>query len=709
MNAEQGEPVSGSNALLTGVKIGILWGFLFALTESLYSTLRCFSWYRVEGVAIWIKVELGSLAVYVPPILALTLIISIVFFITQKIRPHIRALEYQDVVLSGILAWLLVFILMESFVPPVYLWEMFLQAGFFSAAGLLAGTGVAVVLAWLKNHPVPRRPSSILALLVLCGFAFNHGLLSLLISTELTGYTLILASLLLAMAAAVFFALGLNWVQSKKRGLKYAWLAILFILVISPLSAHRRNKPGVQEGAPAANPVNVIVIIADACRADALSIYGGDNTTPNLDRMAHEGVIFTKAISQAPWTLPSMLSAISSRYPAVIQNKGLYKLPPSLTTLTETLHSSGYFTKLLMGNYSLGKASGFVQGFDESEVFDQYHHLNILLPLFMLFKVHYLYCRAFNLPLFPDLTDTLTRKAERFLNSQGLPQPFFLWLHYMDPHAPYDPPDRLVKRRFQTKFRKPFAPSNPWHIKGDYADPQEKVIRMGIIHLSHEDKAFIQYLYDAEVRYIDERVGDLLDLLRERGLDKNTLVIFTSDHGEEFWEHGDWGHGQSLHKELTHVPLILWGARLPPKEVENPVALIDLASTLLEFLGIPVPEEFQGESMLGLLRGEPKSERAIFSEATMFFEDMKSIQDESYKLIWHQETRRYELYDLVRDDAETENLYSPEHPEFMRLESELWPWADENLRLNKKFLGRETLPGQDDEIKRRLKALGYIK
>jgi arylsulfatase A-like enzyme len=704
MNRAQGEPVKLARVLLTGLKWGILWGFAFALTESLYSTLRGFEFYTVQGVALGVKLELESLAIYVPPVFALTLILSMLFFITQKIWPRIRAVKHQDVILSGVLVWLLVFIIMESFAPPVRLWAMFL-----SAAGLLAGAGAGVVLAWLKKRPVPNQPSRILTLLVLSGFALNHGLLTLLLSTRLHIYPLILAVMVSGVAAAVFFALGWKWIHSKKHGLKYVWLTIFFILILSPLSVHQWKKPVEQEGAPAANPVNVIVIIADACRTDALGIYGGDNVTPNLDRMAREGVIFTRAISQAPWTLPSMLSAISSRYPAVVQRGRFYKIPLSFTILPEVLHSSGYFTKMLMGNYSLGKASGFVQGFDEYEVFNHFFRLQRLLPLPMFFKLHYLYRRAFDLPLTVDLTELISRKANKFLNSPDLPSPFLLWLHYMDPHGPYNPPDRFVKRNFHTQLRKPFAPNNPWHIKGDYYDPQGEDIRTGMIHLSHEDRAFLQYLYSAEVRYIDEKIGELLNLLKDKGLDKNTLVIFTADHGEEFWEHGDWGHGQSLYQELIHVPLIVWGANLQPEKIEDPVALIDLAPSLLESLGLPVPAEFQGESLLGLFRGEPKRERGMFSEATRHFEEMKSIQDESYKLIWRHETKRYELYDLHEDEAETKNIYSPEHPAFKRFENELWPWADKNLLLQKRVSGRESLPGQDEELKRRLEALGYIK
>jgi arylsulfatase A-like enzyme len=700
----------------TGAKLGLAFGFIFALADPLLSTFRDFDWFRVEGVGRALVTELYSIAIYVPPVFILALIISIGFWLAKRFNIQSALRGYQEEILSGLFVCALFFIIFLSLIPPRHLWGIFLNSAAFLAAGLAAGAGAGTLTAWLKNRSPGHGPFLFFSVAALGGFAYNHvTLTALLLNTRPNIFVLIFAIGISALFYILFIWLGWRWLQSEIKPLRYIWSLVCLLMLLSPILAMKPEAREKSLPVHSQNPMNIIVIISDTCRADALGIYGGQNSTPNLDRMAEEGVLFKNAFSQAPWTLPSMLSAISSRYPSVLQRGRIYRIPASLTTFTEVLDYNGYFNKLLMGNYSLGKASGFVQGFDEYDVYFQFYRLYRLLPLPVFHKLHYLYRRFLDLPLFPDLTYTLTKKAVKFLASDQLQEPFFLWLHYIDPHDPYDPPDRFLKKSFNTQFRKPFAPHNPWHLRGDHTDPQDLDLRTGLFHLTFEDRAFLKYLYEAEVRYVDEKVGELLRLIEDKGLEERTLVVFTADHGEEFWEHDDWGHGQSLHKELIHVPLILWGARLPHKDVQEQVELIDLVPFMLELAGLAVPAEFQGNSFLGLIQGHPQASgvseesRLAFSEATRHFEEMKAVQDGSYKLIFRQETSRYELYDMVHDAAETRNIYTYSHPEFERLDDELWPWADENLGLQKHVSGMDFRPVDDEEQERRLRALGYIK
>ncbi len=708
MKSAEDTPGALKIPFFTSIKLGLSFGAAFALVESINSVYMYYPWFRTEGVVIALNVELLGLAIYVPSILILSLLVSALLYILKASGIWDRALVFHEEILSASLVWLLAFILLESLPPPVKVWGMFLQASVFLAAGILAALGAAAVVHRIKNSPKLPGPAVTLSLLVICGFALNHLFITLLLRVKVHVYYMMLEVVVLVIFAAILFLLGLKTAGSKKRAFKYIWSAVCLLLLLSPIAAYTPREFPPRAGEPK-SPKNIMIIVSDTCRADALGAYGGANSTPNIDRLAREGVVFKNAYSQAPWTLPSMLSAVSSLYPSVMQRGRLYRTPSAVTTFTEVLHSYGYFTKLLTANSALSSAAGFTQGFDEFTIYIHFSRTHSRTPLPMFEKLMYLYLRAFDLSMLPDLTDTITRKTLKFLDSGDLPEPFFLWLHYMDPHTPYNPPERFIGRKFKTQLNRPFVPNNPWHISGDYTDPQDEDIRIGIIHLTSEDKAFLHYLYDAEVRYLDEMIGDLIGKMDERGLDDNTLVIFTSDHGEEFWEHGDWGHGQSLFNELIHIPLIIWGAGLPHKEIETQVELIDLAPTLLELAGIPVPEEFQGQSLVDLIKGGEGGSGYAFSEASRHFQEYKSIIDNSHKLIWGQETRHYELYDLKNDMEEIKDIYHPDNPDFKRLERDFWPWADENLRRQAEVSGKEPLPEHEEEIKRRLKALGYLK
>ncbi len=705
MASSQGVPGKTKGPLFTGITLGLAWGFIFALTDFFCGILKSFPWFRVEGALVALKTELYGIAVYLPSVLVLAVLLSAPFLIINSLKLKIRLQDRHEEIISGILAFILFFSLLESTADLLILWKMIPQAAVFLAVTVPAGVGIGAVIAFSKTR---YGLNAFFSVVVLCGFSFNHALLALLLKARIDTHGLIIAISMFAIPGILLLWMGLKSIKSGRPALKWIWLTLCLLLILSPLLTLEPMHSTDKVTFPPKNPPNIIVVISDACRADAIGIYGGDNNTPNIDRLGREGVIFRNAFSQSPWTLPSMLSAISSRYPSVLQRGRLYRVPDSVETLAEHLKSHGYFTKLLMGNYSLGRSSGFVQGFDQFEVYNQYHLLHRLLPLPIFHRMHYLYRRALDLPMFPDLTETITREAVKLIESHDPSRPFFLWLHYMDPHDPYDPPQRFLERGFDTKLAKPFSPVNPWHIDGDRSDPQAEEIRTGYFKLSPEDKEYIRYLYRAEVRYLDEKIKELIEKIRDAKLD-NTIVIFTSDHGEEFWEHGSWGHGQSLYNELLHVPLILWGADMPARRIETPVELIDLAPTILELAELPVPEEYQGGSLLDLITGRESGYTKVFAEALAGLRENKSIQDESRKLIWDRKSRLYEMYDISVDEAETMDIYSPDDPQFRRLDKELWLWADENVRLHKDVSGMKVMPGVEEEIERRLKALGYIK
>jgi arylsulfatase A-like enzyme len=229
--------------------------------------------------------------------------------------------------------------------------------------------------------------------------------------------------------------------------------------------------------------------------------------------------------------------------------------------------------------------------------------------------------------------------------------------------------------------------------------------------LEAEDRRHLRRLYDLEVQYTDEQFGRLMDTLEELGLLSNTLVVFTSDHGEEFWDHENVGHGHTLYDELTRVPLIIRPPEVPPvQQVTTQVRLIDLAPTILDFLGLPPLAEGQGKSLLPLMEGATEEHRPSFGEALIYFGEKKSVDDGRYRLILSANSGTQELYDMEADPGARRDL-SEERPEVvLRLREALREHLGEqqsfNQALEKSEESSET--ELDSRMKERLRSLGYL-
>ncbi|MCP3960108.1 MAG: sulfatase [bacterium] len=307
-------------------------------------------------------------------------------------------------------------------------------------------------------------------------------------------------------------------------------------------------------------PRNVILISIDTLRADHLGCYGyARETSPRIDRLAAESVLFELAIAQAPSTLPSHASMFSSLWPA---HHGAYfmrreALPPSVLTLAEVLRENGYRTAAFTGGGQMAPEFGLDQGFDLYEV----------------------------LGATADTGQTVKRAAE-WLAEGG--EPFFLFVHTYEVHHPYTPRGDLLAR-FAGDYR------------GDLGSRISKEllleINAGERRIDEDDLAYIAAAYDAEIFSMDAAVGRLLDILRERGLYDDSILVLTSDHGEELGEHGTVGwHSHTLYDELLKVPLIikLPGSRHAGARVGAQVRSIDISPTILELLHLGPRAEFEG-------------------------------------------------------------------------------------------------------------------
>ncbi|MCB9477216.1 MAG: sulfatase [Deltaproteobacteria bacterium] len=375
---------------------------------------------------------------------------------------------------------------------------------------------------------------------------------------------------------------------------------------------------------------NVLLISIDTLRADALGAYGRTPSfTPNIDALAAEGVVFANARSNAPWTLPSHASLftglVPTRHRAIDDRVPINSDAPMLT---EELKAAGYRTAAFVTHYYVGKDYGFGRGFDEFQLTED-------AP-----------------------ADQITDQAAAWLRDKAKGGPFFLFVHYFDPHTPYTPPKSIRDKHLREGTQ----------LQGDTADV------LAIVHKKDpknydRNLAGLRALYDGEVEYVDQAVGRLLGRLDEKQRE-NTIVVLVSDHGEEFMEHGLMEHGFTLYDEQLRVPMIMrWPGVVPKgKAVGAAVSLVDVMPTILELAGRPVPSEISGGSVVPLMREKDMEGakdligRDILAETTRQGPDRaalvrgkkKYIYTPTFLLSGIEFTR--ELFDLSVDPGEKTNI-----------------------------------------------------
>ncbi|HEX4960576.1 MAG TPA: sulfatase [Thermoanaerobaculia bacterium] len=429
---------------------------------------------------------------------------------------------------------------------------------------------------------------------------------------------------------------------------------------------------------PVAQPArHVLLVTIDTLRADALSCYQPQAPgTPALDALAGDSVTFRQARSAAPWTLPALASVMTGVSPQVHLATGLGdRVPDRLTTVAEVLRRAGYRTAALVSSPLLGRETNLAQGFQEYTAFPGKTEAK------------------------PTDPDRLSGLAAQWLRGHPGKAPFFLWVHFYDPHVPYAPPAAYLKG-----MEPPPGMGSEWTAKEYLA------VRLRQRDPAPAEREWIRQLYRAEVRWVDAAVGSLIGELKREGRYEDTLIVLLSDHGEEFWEHGGVGHGHTLFEELLRVPFLV---KLPGAGrrgvVETPVSTASLVATILDLAGRPFPARHPAApSLAPLLRGGSQPPEPLLSTGVERLEEQESVLFGTFKLIRRERSGRQELYDLAHDPGETADLAasSPEKAaEGARL---LGRFAAESQRA-RKTLGitrREHVP-LDPEALARLNALGY--
>jgi arylsulfatase A-like enzyme len=497
-------------------------------------------------------------------------------------------------------------------------------------------------------------------------------------------------------ALIVLSTIGLfRFIDQKISVLKllFFFTVIVILSPLTPLTRDHKNSP--LEVKQTDNRIrNVILLTVDTLRIDALSCYDSKSvSTPHIDRLARDGILFKNAISPAPWTLPSISSIMTGLSPSIhLATRMNSQLPNNLLTLAERMRDAGYFTAAIVSNGFLSPQSNVSQGFLEYDFFPRY-------PIGNSLGVKLLRWILPNEFMSDASTSDITELAIRWLESNH-ERDFFLWIHYYDPHIPYSPPaDFLPKGEPPPAIGTSF--SEPWQIRGGNFTP------------SLAERRWIEGLYHGEVRYVDENIGRLLDTLKRLGLYDSSLIIFTSDHGEEFWEHGGYEHGHSLYNEVLRVPLII----KPPMsnsymEINKAVSTLSITPTVLDLCGIEHRGDYFSAASLSPLWGKNPNdfgEKPIMSTGLLYYEDRESVVFHGLKYIRSLVTGKEELYDLTRDPEERVSISdsSPDKVERARTILREYDRVAKEVR-NGNNISSPKGTRFDEETKKNLKALGYI-
>lgn len=421
---------------------------------------------------------------------------------------------------------------------------------------------------------------------------------------------------------------------------------------------------------------NVVLILADTTRADRMSLYGYPRmTTPKLAARATSAVVFDSARSQASCTFPSVNSLLTSRQPFHFYDQplGRWSIPDGMPTLAAILAANGYATFAVSASEvvratpsAVNKAGGYGAGF---ATFDEN-------------------CAEQNAECVGGRAVALARAAS---------QPFFAYLHYMDPHHPYQPPPGW------RRFAKPIVTRDRWLKRGDPGR-----ILASIYERKQKRRRFarqVAYLsdaYDDEIRYLDAALDRTLDELGAIGGARDTLVVLVSDHGEDFLEHDDLMHCRTLHETSIHVPLVMWLPGVAGRRVAAPVQNLDIVPTLLDYLGIDAtPFGLEGRSLRAAIDGDPAAADVPSYAAQSALRAVVRGKD---KLVYDLERDEARLFDLATDPGEKRDLAHERPAELRALEEHLLA----RVAATEGEGDTKRAAKMSRQVQERLRALGYL-
>jgi arylsulfatase A-like enzyme len=445
--------------------------------------------------------------------------------------------------------------------------------------------------------------------------------------------------------------------------------------------------PEVARTTAGANGPNVVLIIVDTLRADHIGAYGARNvSTPAMDALARDGIVFERAYAQSSWTRPSISSIVTGLYPgshSVMHKTDL--LPAEVVTIAESMREAGYRTSGFVTNINVAPSFNFQQGFDEYRYLAPNFFFGAtdsgsklaLYSVMRLVRERFLSKEKWVAHYYQD-ADTVNRMALPWVDSHRGDRSFVL-IHYMDPHDPY--------------FEIPYN--------------GRAIARVDTPNPAPERAEELRALYATNIEYFDTFLAKVFAQLEAQGLYKEALIVLTADHGEEFHEHGGWWHGTTLYDEQIHVPLIvkLPGNRNAGARETALARSVDIAPTLLTVAGASVPAAVQGRDLFG----NTTAPAGVYAEEDHEGNVLESIRTTDWKLILANPGNprglaEIALYDLVADPGERNNVAAGETSRVAELKKDLV-----TLRDASRASAVSGVSGAiDDADMERLKALGYV-
>jgi arylsulfatase A-like enzyme len=446
---------------------------------------------------------------------------------------------------------------------------------------------------------------------------------------------------------------------------------------------------------------NVLLITIDSLRADHVGLQDGQNIAPNITPSEDQGTYFSQAIANGPNTPSSFPSILTGTLP--LMYGGYHYLDNDRSFLAKKFESEGYTTVGYHSNPHLGENRNYDAGFstfnDSAEGSDiiarfkdsieqrldsdstVYSLLRRMWHYFTLTTDSSAYARA------PTITENALNWFDEACDTES---PFFMWLHYMDVHYPFTPPDHFFEELGYSQLSK----SRIAELNGKMQESPGS--------LTDEDVDDLLKLYDGEIRFTDHYIGELLDYLEQQDILDETIVIITADHGEAFGEHGRFGHHPYLYDELLQVPMIVYAPMYESRVIDQQVSLLDLGPSLCDMLEIDIPEAMQGASFEPLLRGEDIDEEVAI--ATGMDGQTLACRTSGWKCFWKVKEEKVELYDLRSDPNELDDVSTDNPTMLEELQGVMENYLDEAEQMDIELPEMKESP----EVRQRLRELGYV-
>ena len=575
--------------------------------------------------------------------------------------------------------------------------------------GMVFGLATSVIV-WLAGF-VGKTPGRKPVPDIVAGVGFLFTVLFLLRRSTVAGLTNLEPSAMISVVSSAMVWGGILVLYNRRFGSKApesaggtsSWptmaaaAIVLITIVLASVSQSMATKlPG--RDAESRDLPNIVLILVDALRPDHLGAYGYDReTSPTLDRLADEGVVFENAYSHGNRTILAMPALFTSIYTpfhgAVGFRDNVRPLPQKHTTMTEMLRDAGYTTVGLMSNVYLKRPFGMTQGFDKVEEFNA---VRFRFTVYRLLKVAGLVqpppYAAETAPHAPVVTDA----AIDWMNRVDESRPFFLYVHYMDVHHEYRPPQNY-QDMFDSSPESAAVDSRQLFLKTANLVAVSRNIRLPEVELTR-----LVDLYDACIRFTDDEMGRLVEAIKDLPSDRETIVIFTSDHGDEFGAHGSLYHTNFVIEELIRVPLVMWstGDRIGPRRVEPMVRHLDLLPTVAHKLGLDVPRGAEGSSLLPLMDGTGEVE---IRETLAKGDFSMGLRYDDWKIMYVDSTDAYYLYDLSEDPDGFVDV-SQRYPDvFLEMRTRIDEYISRADQLD-----LDNAAPTSKEVLRQLEALGYL-